>query len=98
MAPHKTARPSVDRRVIERVQSTFSISNVMEVNVGVTEGFTSHRVATHANRGNRTNLKKWRIYGMRSRAYKRPTPLKTSYRTASFTSGARSPAYREANC
>jgi hypothetical protein len=52
LAPHDTAWLSLDHGEVHGIESTFSVIQLVIVDIRVTEGATSNSVTAHTNRGN----------------------------------------------
>jgi len=55
LRPHDAAWSTLDESVVELFQSTLSISNVIVVNIGVSERATSDRITANTNGGDLSN-------------------------------------------
>ena len=54
-APHDTAGATSDLRVVRRIQSTFGVTDGVEIHIGIAQRLTGDVVPAHTNRGNRAH-------------------------------------------
>jgi len=53
--PHDAAWPALDLSVVQGVESTLSVNNVVEVDVGIAQGATGHRITANTDGSNRSH-------------------------------------------
>ena len=55
MTPHDTAGLSLDHGIVHSIESTFSVIQLVIVDVSIAEGTTGNSVTANTNRGNMTD-------------------------------------------